>query len=65
MSEEEVNLLQTMVGKFAAYAPDFKGPVPPEQAIKDMLAVIEKANVNDEAYRGAFLSHKGVGEKWI
>jgi hypothetical protein len=46
-----------MGGKFAAYAPNFKGMATPGEAAKDVLNVIEKATV--EANGGYLVSHLG------
>lgn len=50
--------LQAMSAKFAAYAPDFKGPVAPEEAVRDVLNVIENATM--EANGGKIVSHLGT-----
>lgn len=52
-----------IVGKFRAYAPHFTGPVPPENAVKDILAVIEKSSV-ERGDGGSFVSHKG-NKQWL
>lgn len=52
-----------MMGKFKEYAPDFSGPITPEESVRSMREVWEKASVvNGDG--GAFLSHHG-DKKWI
>lgn len=46
-----------MGAKFAAYAPGFKGNASPEDAVRDVLNVIEKATM--EANGGKIVSHFG------
>jgi hypothetical protein len=50
--------------KFAAYAPNFKGPSTPEDAIKDVISVWEKASI-ENGDGGAFLSHRGEVKNWL
>lgn len=49
--------------KFKGFAPDFKGPILPDESVRAVLAVMGKANLKD-GYGGAFLSHKGDKE-WL
>jgi hypothetical protein len=42
----------------AAYAPDFRGPTSPEDAVRQVRAVWEKATI-DGGFGGAFVSHHG------
>ena len=52
-----------MMGKFAKYAPSFKGPISPQESVEKVLAVIEKASVaNGDG--GSFVSHFG-NKQWI
>jgi hypothetical protein len=49
--------------KFVAYSPDFTGPATPEESVKAVLAVVEKASLaNGDG--GAFLSHFG-NKQWL
>jgi hypothetical protein len=52
-----------MLGAFVEYAPNFKGPVPPEAAVKDIISVIEKASVKT-GDGGSFVSHYG-NQQWL
>lgn len=55
--------LGAMLGVFVEYAPNFKGPVPPEAAVKDVISVIEKASV-ETGDGGSFVSHYG-NQQWL
>ncbi|KAK4206425.1 hypothetical protein QBC37DRAFT_434997 [Rhypophila decipiens] len=58
---------QEALGKFAqgllTYAPDFRGPITPEQSVKHMKDVWTKASVQD-GWSGKFVSHYG-NKKWV
>jgi hypothetical protein len=61
--EEEQQKLMTMAGKFAAYAPHFQGGSKPEDAVRDVLKVVEKSSLaNGDG--GAYLSHLG-NKQWL
>ena len=51
-----------MVGKFAKYAPDFKGPITPDESARLCAGVIEEATV--EELGGGFISHLGT-KRWL
>ena len=55
---EQMQALGAMLGKFATYAPDFKGPSPPDVAVKAMRSVITNASI-EKGHGGTVLSHKG------
>lgn len=63
VTEEKIPKAMALGGKFAGYAPHFKGRTMPEESIKDMLSVIDKAGVKD-GYGGSFISHKG-NKQWL
>ncbi|VUC25865.1 unnamed protein product [Clonostachys rosea] len=63
VTEEQIPKAMALGGKFARYAPHFKGRTMPEESIKDMLSVIDKASVKD-GYGGSFISHKGT-KQWL
>ncbi|TVY62922.1 putative oxidoreductase [Lachnellula suecica] len=52
-----------MLGKFKTYASDFAGARKPEDAVKDVLAVLDKATVTDGS-AGTFVSHFG-NKQWF
>ncbi|CAM1505987.1 Fc.00g116240.m01.CDS01 [Cosmosporella sp. VM-42] len=55
--------LQAMITKFTAYAPSFKGPISTEESVKAVLAVTNKASL-ENGDGGAFLSHHG-NKEWL
>jgi NAD(P)-dependent dehydrogenase (short-subunit alcohol dehydrogenase family) len=64
VSDEDQQKLGIMSQKFAEYAPDFKGPITPEESVKAVLSVVEASSVaNGDG--GAFYSHLGKGKKWL
>lgn len=62
MSEQAIQGAQAMGAMFQEYAPDFRGPITPEQSVEMCLDVINKATV--ETYGGAFVSHFG-NKQWL
>lgn len=63
MGEKELQSTMALMGKFQSYAPNFKGPVSPEESVKDVISVYEKASVaNGDA--GTFVSHFG-NKQWL
>lgn len=62
-TEEQLKGLAGMLGAFARYAPNFKGPSPPETAVQDVLSVMEKASVKG-GDGGTFVSHYG-NQQWL
>jgi hypothetical protein len=58
--ESQKQLLQ----KFLAYAPHFRGPSTPEDAVKAVISVWEKASI-ENGNGGAFLSHRGEHGNWL
>ncbi|KAI4604117.1 hypothetical protein KJ359_000245 [Pestalotiopsis sp. 9143b] len=59
---EQMPALQTLMGKFKAYAPHFQGPATPAVAMKDVISVWENATVEKDG--GEFLSHHG-NKQWL
>lgn len=55
-NEEEGKLAMAMFGKFKDYSPTFQGPAKPEDSVKSVLALVNKATV-DGGYAGIFISH--------
>jgi hypothetical protein len=56
-TEEEGELAMAMFGKFKEYSPTFQGPTKPEDTVKSVMALVNKATV-DSGYAGVFISHK-------
>ena len=52
-----------MPGKFMKYAPDWKGPIQPEDSVKKMMKVIDESSVG-RGDGGRFVSHTGTN-KWL
>ncbi|KAK3670540.1 hypothetical protein LTR78_009644 [Recurvomyces mirabilis] len=61
-TEQEIAGGQAMGSMFQEYAPDFKGPITPEQSVQMCLKVIGAATV--DTYGGAFVSHLG-NKQWL
>lgn len=55
-TEEEGKAAMVMFGKFKEYSPTFQGPAKTEDAVKSVLALVNKATV-DGGYAGVFISH--------
>jgi hypothetical protein len=55
-TEEEGQLAMAMFQKFKEYSPTFQAPMPSEDSVKSVLALINKASV-DTGYAGMFMSH--------
>ncbi|GIK00981.1 hypothetical protein Aspvir_005011 [Aspergillus viridinutans] len=53
---EEIQGLMGFMGKLQTYAPHFKGPITPEESVKHVREVWEKASIKDGS-GGAFVSH--------
>ncbi|KAK5064439.1 hypothetical protein LTR84_000272 [Exophiala bonariae] len=60
---EQIQSLMGFMTKIAAYAPDFKGATPVEEAIPIMRSTWEKITIED-GYGGAFISQFG-NKQWI
>ncbi|KAM5343335.1 hypothetical protein ACJ41O_014301 [Fusarium nematophilum] len=63
MTEEQAKGAAEMLKQFAAYAPDFKGPVTPESSVKDVLSVIRNSSL-EAGNGGSFVSHFG-NKQWL
>ena len=62
-TEEDGKLAVAMFGKFKEYSPTFQGPTKPEDSVKSVLALVNKATV-DGGYAGIFVSH-AEGELYL
>lgn len=60
---EELAGLGGFAGKLAEYSPNFKGPITPEESVRLVRGVWEKANL-EEGWGGAFVSHLG-NKQWV
>jgi len=63
VSQEELQGLMAFAGKLASYAPHFKGPITPEESVKAVRSVWEKASI-ENGHGGAFISHLG-NKQWV
>ncbi|OJI99084.1 hypothetical protein ASPVEDRAFT_187035 [Aspergillus versicolor CBS 583.65] len=65
LTEEEQAKIAPMIQAFQQFVgPSFRGPRPVEDAVQDILAVIEKSSV-ENGDGGSFVSHKGDTEHWV
>ncbi|PQE17984.1 short chain dehydrogenase protein [Rutstroemia sp. NJR-2017a BVV2] len=55
-TEEDGKLAMALFGKFREYSPTFQGPRKPEDSVKSVLRLVDKATV-DGVYAGVFISH--------
>jgi hypothetical protein len=55
-TEEEGQRAMAMFEKFKIYSPTFQGPSKKEDAVKSVLALVDRATVNSD-YAGTFISH--------
>ncbi|KAJ5510009.1 Short-chain dehydrogenase/reductase SDR [Penicillium expansum] len=60
---EELQALAGFVGKIVTYAPHFKGPVTPEESVRQVRSTWEKASI-EGGFGGAFVSHLG-NKQWV
>ncbi|KAL4796608.1 hypothetical protein BDV19DRAFT_360666 [Aspergillus venezuelensis] len=60
---EELQGFGGFVQKVLAYAPDFKGPITPEESVRHVRATWEKASI-EGGFGGAFISHLG-NKQWV
>ncbi|KAF7166583.1 hypothetical protein CNMCM5623_000178 [Aspergillus felis] len=60
---EEIQGLMGFMGKLQTYAPHFKGPITPEESVRHVREVWEKASIEGGS-GGAFVSHFG-NKQWV
>ncbi|CAI6266492.1 unnamed protein product [Periconia digitata] len=60
---EETKALMELISKVAAYAPEWKGPITPEESVTKMRTVLEQASIEGN-YGGSFISHHG-NKQWV
>ena len=63
LTEEEQSRLGYMLGKLSQLTTDFKGAAKTEDSVAKVMAVIEKASI-ENGDGGANLSHKG-NKEWL
>jgi len=62
LDQEQQQVMQHLMGAFSEYAPDFKGPIQPDESAGMVADVIDKATV--ETMGGGFVSHHG-NKQWL
>ncbi|KAK1962249.1 short chain dehydrogenase [Colletotrichum sublineola] len=60
---EQLQGFGSFVEKLLAYAPDFKGPITPEESVRHVISTINRASI-EGGHGGAFISHMG-NKKWV
>ncbi|KAF2129904.1 putative short chain dehydrogenase [Dothidotthia symphoricarpi CBS 119687] len=63
VTPEQTQGLMGFMGNLLAYAPDFKGPTPVDEAVRVNRALWEKISI-DSGYGGGFVSHLGT-KQWL
>jgi hypothetical protein len=63
VDEEYGAKLQALFAKMMIYAPHFKGPVPPADAVRDVMKVAYEASL-EKGDGGTFVSHLGT-KRWL
>jgi len=63
MTAEEAAKLSEFGAKFMVYAPNFTGPVPPEESVRDVMNVVDNASL-EKGDGGSFISHMG-NKRWL
>ncbi|GAB1317990.1 hypothetical protein MFIFM68171_08200 [Madurella fahalii] len=60
---EQQRKLEDVFAKFTKYAPHFTGPARPEDAVRDVISVWDRASV-ENGDGGSFVSHQG-NKQWL
>ncbi|KAH8164043.1 hypothetical protein CIB48_g4201 [Xylaria polymorpha] len=60
---EQMASMMTLMGKFNSYAPHFEGPATPEESVRDVISVWERASI-EKGDAGHFVSHLG-NKQWL
>lgn len=61
---EQLEGIAEMVKRFQIHEPNFNSFLTPEESVKTVLSIFDKASLKD-GYGGGFVSHLGKGEKWL
>ncbi|KAK5424319.1 hypothetical protein LTR20_008787 [Exophiala xenobiotica] len=64
VTPEQMAAAGALMGKFQSYAPHFKGPDTPTDAVKAVLSVIENSSSIENGSAGDFVSHFG-NKQWL
>ena len=63
VTEDQIKNAMALGAKFGRYAPHFRGRTTPEEAVKDMMSVINTASL-ESGNGGCFISHLG-NKQWL
>ncbi|KAK3305990.1 uncharacterized protein B0T15DRAFT_556605 [Chaetomium strumarium] len=63
VTPEQQQKLEDVFARFKSYAPHFSGPARPEDAVRDVISVWERASV-EKGDGGSFVSHLG-NKQWL
>lgn len=63
MTPEQLQSIQGFMGKIMKYNPEFKGPIPVDDAVKTIIATWERISIED-GFGGAFISQFG-DKQWV
>lgn len=63
VSPERLKNLQDFMGQMSAYAPDFKGPTPVDEAARTNIETWKRVSI-EGGYAGAFVSQFG-NKQWV
>ncbi|KAK4119717.1 NAD(P)-binding protein [Parathielavia appendiculata] len=63
LTQEQQRKLESVFAQFTEYAPHFSGPARPEDAVRDVISVLERASV-ENGDGGSFVSHLG-NKQWL
>ncbi|WXC59754.1 hypothetical protein SNK03_005612 [Fusarium graminearum] len=63
VTEEQLKGFADMMAAFQVYAPNFTGPISPEESVQRVMSVVYKASI-DSGSGGQFVSHFGT-KQWL
>lgn len=63
VTPEQLQSIGAFNAQLQKYAPDFKGPITPEESVKHIVSVWEKASL-ENGDGGSFVSHHG-NQQWL
>jgi hypothetical protein len=63
VTPEQLQAVSGFIAKLSEYATDFKGPVPVDQAIRQLRSIFDMVSI-EGGYGGAFISHFG-NKQWV
>lgn len=63
VTEEQLKGFADMIAAFQVYAPNFTGPISPEESVQRVMSVVYKASI-ESGSGGQFVSHFGT-KQWL